>query len=444
MKLARWHLGGWAVVLGLLAGCTTRPARPKLGEVERLPSLETIYPRYVRDPIKVDLLATVEPFEKADLYSQVQGEVRDLAEQMDIDRSVRKGETLVQLYIPALQAERESKDALRKQARDLKAQAEKTKEVAAREVTEARAQIARYKADLDFRELALRRTRELVAKGTLQPQLQEEAELQRNSARAALEAARALALTKEARLEAARAEVQVAASKIEVAEADYRLLDAKVRYAEIKAPFDGVITRRLVDNGATIKDTSTPLFTVVRSDKVRVLVDVPERYVPLIRADQGGSGRGDGNRVRLHFAAFGQEWKPEGGPARITRVAPSLDATTRLLRAEVHVKNDGYLRPGMTGRATVILDDGKTERLTIPSTALVRVGNQMKVYYIADPHGQPLRGQVKAAVVTLGLDNGKTVEIKSGLTSKELVIAKGNGVLPEGTAIAVDLRETKH
>src|SRR5262249_49504712 len=114
-------------------------------------------------------------------------------------------------------------------------------------------------------------------------------------------------------------------------------------------------------------------------------------------------------------------------------------------RAEIHVPNTGgLLRPGMTGKAVVILDDGQKERLTIPSTALVRVDKEMRVYYIDNPRGSPLHGEVHAAVVTLGLDNGKTVEIKSGLTPEHLVIAKGNGVLGEGTAIAVKLRQTKH
>jgi hypothetical protein len=98
----------------------------------------------------------------------------------------------------------------------------------------------------------------------------------------------------------------------------------------------------------------------------------------------------------------------------------------------------------MTGKAVVILDDGTTKRLTIPSTALVRVGKEMRVYYIDNPRGTPLHGEVRASVVTLGRDDGKTVEIKSGLTPQQLVIAKGNGVLGEGTAIAVKLRETKH
>jgi HlyD family secretion protein len=430
----------------LVAGCSAKPAKPKLGEVERLPSLETVHPQYTAEKITVDLLATVEPFEKSDLCSQVQGEVQGLTKEIDIDRRIVKGEPLVQLDVPALAAELKSKEAMVVQARNLREQAYRAREVAVREVQEAQARLKRAQADVDFRRLQAKRVRKLAARDTVSQQLREEAELQAAAAEAALDEARALVETKNARLEAARAEVAVAVSRVQVARAERDLLQKKVNFATVRAPFDGVITRRWVDNGATIKDPGTPLLTVMRTDIIRVLVDVPERYVPLIRASEGSSARGLGNEVQLHIARFSSgEWKPPDGLVlHITRRAPALDPATRLLRAEIHVANrDGWLRPGMTGRATVVLEDGR-KRLTIPSTALVRVGKEVRVYYIADPHGNPLQGEVKATVVTLGLDNGKTVEVKSGLTSNELVIAKGNGVLTQGTAIAVKLRETKH
>jgi RND family efflux transporter MFP subunit len=438
---------------GLLAlvGCESKPARPRLGEVERLPSLETVKPRRIKEKITVDdLLATVEAYEKADLCSQVQGDVKDLDyAKVDIGKPVTKGQVLARLDVPALVAEMKSKEALRTQAQNLKNQADKAVEVSDEELKEARLRVKRAHIDLEDRQLKLKRVRELVAKKALQPQLEEEAVLQRSSAQVGLEESRAQVVTKTVKLEAARAEVKTAASRVEVAEADYKLARAKVELATIRAPFNGVITKRWVDNGATIKDPTTPLFTVMRTDMVRVLIDVPERYVPLIRSAETTTSLEIPNEVDLFFPALDKDWKPVEAPPRITRTARSLDMSTRTLRCEVHLGNvrkheSNTLKPGMTGKAKVVLDDGTRARLTIPSTALVRVGPEIRVYYIDKPHGDPLRGEVKATVVTLGLDNGKTVEVLSGLTDDQLVIAKGNGVLGEGTAIAVELRETKH
>jgi RND family efflux transporter MFP subunit len=421
-------LGALAVAAVLGAGCDSRPAKPRLGEVERLPRVETLKPEYAHRQVTIDTLATVEPMERARLSAQVQGEVKGLTPDIDIGRRIHKDEVLITLDIPAALAEQESKKALLVQARGLRDQAEEARKVAIRDVEEAVAQVVRWKADLSFKEVQLKRVEELVAKGTLQPILKEESELQRDTARAALEAAQATVNTKRAKLKSAEVELKVAETRIAVAQADVKVADTKVEFAKIRAPFDGVITRRWVDNGAIIKDPSQPLLTVMRTDWVRVMIDIPEKYAPLIRAKESQSATGEANWVTL---TIGDHQEKE----QITRQAAAIDAQTRLLRAEVHLRNDSNLalRPGATGTAIIVLDDGKKSRLNIPSTALVRVGDQIRVYYVDDlSKDNPPRGVVKMHEVQIGLDDGKTVEITSGLPKDALVIAKGNGVVRQG------------
>jgi RND family efflux transporter MFP subunit len=429
-----------ALLLLVLTGCGLQPAKTR-PEVDRLPRVETVTPQYLAREDTVELLATVEAMERARLCAQVQGEVRDLSASIDIGRPITKDEPLITLDIPAIRAEQASKQALLVQAKNLLDQAGEAKKVAAKDVEEAKAQVARWRADLDFRELALKRVRTLTDSGAVQAQMRDESQLQRNSARAAWEAARATVQSKEARLQAAEVEVRVASSRVSVAQADVKLLDTRVEFATIRAPFDGIITRRWVDNGAIIRDPTMPLLTVMRTDQMRVVMDVPERYVPYIRAAQGLSPAGRPNRVRLRIHNY-------HGDEPITRLAAAVHPVTRLMRAEVHVKNDRdfRLRPGMTGTATVVLSEGQTRRLTVPATSLVRVGDEVRVYYLDQlTTDDPPQGKVKSAVVTLGLDDGKTVEVCSGLSGKELVIAKGNGVVREGEqAIAVKARAQKY
>src|SRR5262249_36981539 len=74
-----------------LAGCGGHSARkPKLAEIDRVPRLETITPRF-RETFALprDYTVTVEPLEKADLYPQVRGVVEYLSPNADIGRSVR-------------------------------------------------------------------------------------------------------------------------------------------------------------------------------------------------------------------------------------------------------------------------------------------------------------------------------------------------------------------
>jgi hypothetical protein len=72
----------------------------------------------------------------------------------------------------------------------------------------------------------------------------------------------------------------------------------------------------------------------------------------------------------------------------------------------------------------------------------MRRGDKVEVFYVADPKGDPPRGVARRLEVELGLDDGKRVEIRGGLTGKELIIAKGNGVVREGdTVLAISPQE---
>ena len=85
-----------------LCGCSTQPAKPRMGEVDRLAHVETIQPQYASRETTVELLATVDPLEKAQLCAQVTGEVKDLSADIDIGRPIKKGE---ELLTPEVEAE---------------------------------------------------------------------------------------------------------------------------------------------------------------------------------------------------------------------------------------------------------------------------------------------------------------------------------------------------
>jgi RND family efflux transporter MFP subunit len=271
--------------------------------------------------------------------------------------------------------------------------------------------------------------------------LAEEAQFQVSAARAALAAGRAQIQTKKAKLAAAEAELKVAESRTKVAQAEVERLEAMVGFATIRAPFDGVITKRWVHSGATVKDAGMPLLTVMRTDVMRVILDIPERDVPHIRAAGKPSPGEPGNRVTLRIPAL-QGAVPGGEfQGRVTRLALALDPVTRTMRTEVHLDNrSGLLRAEMTGTAQVVLGE-REHVLTVPSSALARTGDKVEVFFVADPVGEPRRGTVKRAAVELGLDDGMRVEIRKGLTGQELVIVRGNGVIRVGDpAIAVPAR----
>ncbi len=251
--------------------------------------------------------------------------------------------------------------------------------------------------------------------------------------------------TRQAKLQAAETDLQVAESRIHVAEAEVNNVAEQLRFATVMAPFDGIITKRWVDRGATIKDPSAPLLTIMRTDWVRVLMDVPAKDSALINAtEQNPNPSGKGDTVTLRVPALSETDRPTEFIGQVTRVADVLDPNTRTMRTEMHLENrDGLLRPGMYGTASILLEE-HSGALTIPTSALVRRGKALIVYQVANVQGDPPRGIVERIEdLELGLDDGKRIEVRRGLTGQELIIAKGNGVVRSGeTVLAVPARET--
>ena len=259
--------------------------------------------------------ATIQAFFVTDLYAKVSGYVSQINN--DIGDRVGKGAVLAVIANPELQAQFDKAEAAVQQA------------TAAVEV--AKRQITGMQADLALQEVTLRRQKELFAGKAATAQMLDEAQAKHGISAANLEIGKAKLVSAEADLRAAKAE----AEKVQ----------ALLQYNRIVAPFDGVVTRRLVNPGdlvqAAISTRTTPLFTIQQIDTVRVLADVPESSAVGIRP-------GLASEVTLY------------GPGEIifhgsvTRTATALDPATRTMRVEIDLPNpDGTLLPGMYAKVTL-------------------------------------------------------------------------------------------
>ena len=154
--------------------------------------------------------------------------------------------------------------------------------------------------------------------------------------------AKAKLLAAEAAVDQAKADAAEARANVGVAEA--RLDRAKVNldYAKIVAPFDGVVTHRSFHVGALIHSAAEgeqpPLLTVKRTDKMRVVVLVPDGDVVLTKL-------GDAAVVSVD-ALGGRSFT-----GTLARIARAEDAE-RMMRVEIDLMNpDDVLCDGMYGKA---------------------------------------------------------------------------------------------
>lgn len=402
------HPSRWLVALiGLvpLTGCGHRAPSSQgdadLTEVNvAKPERRTI--RYV-----VEQPGRIEPIEQTPIYARITGYVRSV--RAEIGQRVKRGELLAELDVPDLVEAGRRKLALIAEARAAITQAEKAEKVAEANLTSAQAEIDIAKAaqgkavaGLDRWKSEYERMERLVREKVVDQQSRDEVRNQFRSAEAAkAEAVARIRGTEAAYKEAgtrhdkASADRQFAESHLAVVEADERETQALLSFARITAPYDGVITDRRVHTGHFLQGTTggpkgDPLFVTVRTDKVRVFVEVPEADAVRVRDGDSGS-------IRV------QVLDDRTFTGKIAGTSWALDPSQRTLRTEIDFANpDGILRPGMYVHASI--DVERRAAWLIPSSAvLVRDGVSFCF--------QVVEGKTRRRPLRLGLRDGSFIEV---------------------------------
>jgi HlyD family secretion protein len=425
MQYDRYFVGlGVVLLAALTAGCSSvaeqtsedKTKTHKVVAVKAVAAERTTLRRTTTQP------ATVHAYYSAEIYARVSGYVR-LAS-VDIGDRVNKGDLLAVIDVPEMKKQLLITDArvVRYEAQEIRAAsgkrlAEANLQNAKAGIAEAESRILSAEAMLQAAEAEFRRIESLVQRQTVQQKLLDEARQRRDSNRANVKSAKAAVTMAEsqvtvakAAISAAEAEVQAAKAETQVAEAEREELQVMLDYAELRAPFDGVVTHRGIDPGDLVRTASearssvNPHFIITQIDRLRIRTTVPEAVSPLV--DIGDAVSIDLTSARLP--------KIEG---LVTRTSGSLDPSTRTMIVEIEVPNaDGKLLPGMYGEATVVLVE-KSDAVMLPASA-VRFSEtgQSFVYTIGEG------GAVGVVDVTLGYDTGKHLEIASTLSVGQRVI----------------------
>ena len=160
------------------------------------------------------------------------------------------------------------------------------------------------------------------------------------------------------------------------------------------------------------------LFTIDRTDKLRVFVNVPQAYATLVRVGQTAD-----YLVRNYpGAAF---------PGTVTRTTGAVDPATRTLKVQVDVNNPkGLLFPGMYGQVKFGITQDKPP-VTIPTSALVYNAEGMRIATVAE------NNKVHFKKVTVGRDFGTEAEVTEGLDGDERIVTNPGEKLAEGKEVKV-------
>jgi multidrug efflux pump subunit AcrA (membrane-fusion protein) len=186
--------------------------------------------------------------------------------------------------------------------------------------------------------------------------------------------------------------------------------------APVPSTLTGVIGRMYQDSGASVTP-QTPIALVVTQGKVRVVVDVPERYIGEVFLGQA---------ARIKVDAFPD--KTFSGT--VYRVSPVVDTKTRSAVIEILAENSsGLLKSGMFSEVNLVVGARKSA-VTVPAAAIQDYNGKPCVF-------MPENGYAALRPVKTGVSNDDFVQITSGLRAGDEIVTFGLYGLKDGSKIKV-------
>lgn len=221
----------------------------------------------------------------------------------------------------------------------------------------------------------------------------------------------AAARTSEAVLVAARDGLKVAEAEKASLEAQRQELEWRRSKTEVKAPAEGLVSRRDVRVGSLAASTADAMFRIIARGEIELDAEVPEAELASIKAGQPGT---------VAVAGLGEV------TGKVRLVSPEIDRTTRLGRVRISLTSKEPLRIGGFGRGTVATANGRG--LAVPASAVLYGPDGASVQVVKD-------GRVSTRKVKTGLRAGGRVEIAEGLVDGEVVIVRSGTFLRDGDQV---------
>src|SRR5918998_2175028 len=284
------------------------------------------------------------------------------------------------------------------------------------EAREASANLEQAQAELRLAEANERRYRALVETGDTAVATYDQFRTQRDTARARVNSARqqlesALNTARQSNQAIQTAEAAVTSARAQVAIAQKAVADAVIR-----APYAGYISNRPVAVGEYVTPSGI-IATVLRTNPIKLQLQVQESEVPFITPGMGVSLEVDAHRERK-FAG------------RVTAVNPAIDPVSRAATIEAAIENgDNALRSGMFATARIVRQ-GANKAVFVPRAAVFSDQNTQsyRVFVIE-------KDTAKLGVVQIGTEEGDWVQILSGVNADETVATSNLQQLFEGARV---------
>lgn len=363
---------------------------------------------------------TIAPWRKALISAEYPGVVERLL--------VREGEEVQKGAILAQLDDREARSRVRSLEASLQTAIRRLEQARlawkmSASVTEAT--LSQEKARLDEAERNFKRTQELFSRKLVPVAAMDQARTEYRVAQERFESARAHLQEQEVKAE----EIKVAQANVEQLTASLELARLQLDKMTIRAPFSGLITRLLVEEGefigmgtkGEVLGVATPIAELSDTSKLLVKAEIDEVDLGKIRL---------GQPVKVTLDAY----PDQVFPGTLHQIAPRVDTTrdqNRTVQVEVEV-SFAELRFAIGMSADIeILVDAADHTLMVPTLA-INEGKEGKYVWTVE------EGVVSKRPIQIGLSNWDVTEVIMGVTEGEAVVVSLNRRdLQEGMRVKV-------
>jgi RND family efflux transporter MFP subunit len=387
---------GAIIIWGIDARIKTAVAVKQETQELAIPTVSVVHPRMGALQNEVVLPGSIQAFIESPIYARASGYLKQW--DSDIGARVKAGQVLAEIDAPELDQQVRQARAALEQSQAALAQAE--------------ANLQQGKANEELAHVTADRWSNLVRRGAVSRQENDQYQAQYQA-----QVANLVALEKA---------IAASRSNIGSSEANLARLEELQRYKTVRAPFDGVITARNTDIGMLINagngGAAQELFHIAAIAKLRVYVNVPQMYsqsaVPGIPAE-------------LTLSEFpGRRFR-----GKLVRTAEAMDAGTRTLLTEVDVDNpSGELRPGAYAEVHLTIPAG-VPSVIVPVGAILFRSEGLRIGVLRDGN------KVELVPVILGKDFGTEVEVLSGLRPSDWMILNPSDSLTSGAVVRPERTE---
>ena len=192
-------------------------------------------------------------------------------------------------------------------------------------------------------------------------------------------------------------------------------------FLRVTAPFNGVITKRLVDNGTLVQSgitntNATAIVEIQEIDPIRLTIPLPESDASSIK---------EGMKAQVTFP----ELAGEPYTAKISRTANALDFSSKTMQVEIDLKNTEWkIKPGMYAKVQ-IKTSSRENVLSLPITAQILFEDEPFVLLVKENIVERVR-------IRKGLENKDYFEVLNAEIGEEAkVIIQGKGLVKPGQKV---------